>query len=341
MNERDRAVVIAERITAGDEPGLRFACVLDGQGGRTDLDWAGVAKWTPGDGYLWIHLERDTPEAEEWLRQRSGIDPLIADALLAEESRPRVEDVDDALLVLLRGVNLTEEGHSVDLVPIHIWIDADRAITLRDKGLSLSALRDIRIALVAGKGPRRPGELFVQISEKIVKYMEPLVNEMEEEADRLDRECIEAVGESWRGNLAELRRQSINLRRYLAPQREALFRLQIEEATWLNKRDKVRLREVTDKVLRHVEALDLIRDRATILHEDLTAQISEQIAKTSNRLTAVAAMLLPPSLIAGMLGANISGIPGQDSPWAFAIFTGLVALLFPLQWLLLRWLKWL
>ncbi len=117
-----------------------------------------------------------------------------------------------------------------------------------------------------------------------------------------------------RVKLGDIRHQAIQLRRYLSPQREALFRLQIEEMSWLEKRDKIHLREVTDKVLRYVEDLDAIRDRATILHEDLTAIVSEQISKTSNRLTLVAATILPPSLFVGLLGSNVEGIPGHDHP---------------------------
>src|SRR5690606_18461731 len=104
------------------------------------------------------------------------------------------------------------------------------------------------------------------------------------------------MSRDWRSALGDLRRNAIGLRRYLAPQREALYRLQVEEVVWLSRGDRVGLREITDRTVRFVESLDVIRDRATLLHEDLTAQISERISQTSNRLTALAAVLLPPSL---------------------------------------------
>jgi zinc transporter len=93
--------------------------------------------------------------------------------------------------------------------------------------------------------------------------------------------------------------------------------------------------------MRHVENLDAVRDRATILHEDLAAQIAETHSKVSNRLTLIAAILLPPSLIAGLLGANVGGIPGTGQPWAFALVCTLVILLFPLEIYVLRRLGWL
>ncbi len=325
----------------GAQPGLRFACVLDGRGGCQNLGWDDIALWAPERGVLWIHLERDDPYAQSWMRERSGIDPLIVEALLAEESRPRVEAVEDGLLIVLRGVNRPPGETPVDLVPIHLWVDAARIISLRDKDHFLLALRDLREALTIGRGALSSGQLFALIADKVVKYVEPLVEELEDEVDRLDEGHDSEPSGELRTRLSEVRRRAIGLRRYLAPQREALFRLQVEEASWLAKRDKIHLREVTDKVLRYIENLDAIRDRTTILSEDLNARLAERIAATSNRLTAVAAVLLPPSLFAGMLGANIGGIPGADEPWAFVVFCLVVAAAFVLELWLLRRLGWL
>jgi zinc transporter len=78
-----------------------------------------------------------------------------------------------------------------------------------------------------------------------------------------------------------------------------------------------------------------------VLHEDLSAQISEEIASNSNRFTALTALLLPPSLLAGMLGANVGGIPGHDDPMAFWVMCSITFGLMPLLWVVLKRLKWL
>lgn len=329
-------------IKAGAQPGLRFAALLDRKGGCRDLDWEGVAAWKPQDGFLWIHLERDHPTAADWVSQSSGVDPLVAMALLADESRPRVEDVEDNLLVVLRGVNVSSAQCEAELVPIHIWAEADRLISLRDQDHQLSALRAIRLALLAGKGPRSVGGLLAQLAERVVEHLELVLDNMEESVAGLEDGCLQPeLDENLRGHLALMRRQAIHLRRYLGPQRDALYRIQHEDVTWLSRDAKLRLREVTDKVVRHIEDLDAMRDRATILHEDLSAQISERIASNANRLTAVTALLLPPSLIAGMLGANVGGIPGHDDPLAFWEMCAITAGLMPVLWWVLRRLKWL
>ena len=327
-------------LQAGIEPGLRFACVLDGKGGCRECNWQGIAAWRPEDGFLWIHLERDTPEAIAWMHEKSGLDPLVAEALLDDESRPTVETFDSALLLILRGVNIAETDE-VELVPMHVWVDQYRAITLRDKAHALSALRDIRIALQAGRGPRKPGSLLVQLCEKIVRDVAPSIDEMDDAVEKLEDAVMGKASRELRRSLAEIRRRAVHLRRYLGPEREALIRLQTEDTRLLDKQNRLRLRCVIDSLIRCLEDLDALRDRSTILHEDLAAQISEKIAQTSNRLTAVAALLLPPSLVAGMLGANIAGIPGQESPLAFWMLALLIVVLMVTQAFVLRRIGWL
>jgi zinc transporter len=331
--------------------GLRFASLLDGKGGCRDLDWAGVRAWRPEDGVLWIHLERDDPGAQAWLEQESGIDPLTCRTLIAEESRPRIDEVGDGLMMVLRGVNVgtdqddddelaIEVAPDGDLVPVHLWVEDRRVVSLRDKGHQLIALRDIRDALRKGKGPVSAGGLSVKIAEKIVKDAEPVVTELETMIDDLDDNLGTSEPIATRERLAEVRHRAIELRRYLAPQREALLKAQGEELPCLTPKNSLQLREVADKVQRHIESLDAIRSRAAVIHEDLSAIVSERIASSSHRLTVLAGVILPPSLLAGMLGANIGGIPGQNDGWAFVIFCAVILLVIPLEIWLLKKLKW-
>lgn len=329
-----------ELLPAGVEPGLRFAIIVDGRGGGRELaGWDEVIRWRPVHGFLWIHLEQDTPEAKGWLLGGSGLDPLIAEALLAEDSRPRADEVNGGLLAVLRGINL-RETEEIELEPLHIWLDHERAITLRHRDHALSALRDIRIDLDKGRGPRTPGELFVRIAAKLIRDVEPGLDRMHEMLEKLEDDLLTAASPQLRRALADLRRQAIHLRRYLGPQREALTAPALQHTPLLDDRDRLHLASVADRVARCVEDLDAFRDRATILYQDLAAQIQEGIGKSTYRFTVVASLILPPSLVAGMLGANVGGIPGTDDPYAFALLIALILAIVGGQWLFLRRIRW-
>ncbi|MBB5573826.1 MULTISPECIES: CorA family divalent cation transporter [Rhizobium] len=312
-------------VSYGTEPGLRFASQLDGHGGCKQLCMDEVSTWKHGEGVTWLHLERDHPAAADWVTHKSGFDPFVIEALLEEDSRPRVEPVGDGLLIILRGVcatspdGATQKPDDIDLVPIHLWVDGERIVSLRDSGHYITALRDIRLSLEKKKGPQRTGDLLALIGDKLVRDLEPVLDAMDEEVDELDELIFHGEAGQVRERLKLLRRRAVQLRRYLAPQRDALNRIEHDDAPWLAERDKLRMREVIDKLMRYIEYLDAIRDRTSILHDDLSTVISERIARNSNRLAALAALLLPPSVVAGLFGMNVGGIPGVNDTWAFVI----------------------
>ena len=335
-------------LTYGDEPGLRFALLLDGKGGCRPLTMAELCDWTPEQGLVWFHFERDHPATVDWVMNKGGFDPFVAEALIAEDSRPRVEPVGNGLLIILRGLCAappeearTQEHEEVDLMPLHIWVDDRRLVSLRDKGHYLTALRDIRLALETGKGPRQTGELLAMVSDKLVRDLEPVLDQMDEEVDELDDLVFQGEAGEVRERLKLLRRRSVQLKRYLAPQRDALSRIEHDDAEWLRERDKLRFREVIDKLMRFIEYLDSIRDRTAILHDDLSTVIGERIARNSNRLAALAALLLPPSLVAGLFGMNVGGIPGVHEGYAFLAVVAFVAVVAAITLYVLKRIDWL
>ena len=321
-----------------EDGGLICAYLLDGRGGGRALAWPEIASWRPEDGLLWVHLDRAGLEAREWLQRDSGLDPVIAGALLVDEVRPRELRVDDALLVMLRGVNLNPGADPEDMVGIRIWIQPTRIVTVRHRWLM--AISDLRDALAAASGPTGPGQFLVMLSARLIERMGPVIDDLIDEVDRLEDVVVTAHSAELRVALGSLRRQAIALRRYLAPQREVMARLTMEQASWLGADDKAYLREVSDRTTRFVEDLDAARERAGVVQEELNSRISDQMNRTMYLLTVVAAVLLPPSLLTGLLGINVGGMPGTENPLAFTSVVGLIAVLAVVEIAVLRHLKW-
>jgi zinc transporter len=329
-------------LKAGIEQGLRFAMLATQDGHYLDLGWKEIAEWKPADGFLWVHLERNDPTAAAWVTDKSGIDPLVALALLAEESRPRVEDVDDDLLVVLRGVNKCrpDDGKiDTELVPIHIWMQASRCISLRDKDHNLNALRDLRLSMMNGKGPRTAGALMARIAEKVTDHLGDLVEDMEEEISSLeDRIGNNDSGPGMRAEIAATRRRVVQFRRYLGPQRDALYRLRHDDATWLTMDAKKHLGEVNDRLVRHLEDLDEIRQRATILQEEQAAMIAEQGNRNTLALSIVSVIMLPMTFITGYFGMNTGALPfGAEHPFGTWIATAIIGVVGAVTAFILRY----
>jgi zinc transporter len=318
--------------------GLIVSYLLDGQGGGEPLDWAGVRSWRPSRGPVWIHLDYTSEEAQHWLREESGVDSLIAQALLAEETRPRCAAMEDGLVISLRGVNNNPGTDPEDMVSIRMYCTKDRVISTRRR--RLLTVRDLREALETRRGPRTIGELVATIGDGLVERMSGVIAELDDRIDELEERIIEGSGREVREGILDLRREIIQLRRYLAPQREAMGRLHTERVSWLNDHERLQVREAADKLTRHVEDLDSAKDRASVAYEELSSNMTEQMNSRMYVLSLVAGLFLPLGFLTGLLGINVGGIPLADSPWGFLEVVLLLVVLVILQVIVFRRKRW-
>ena len=318
--------------------GLRHALLLDGAGGAVEFDWGKVDAWLPEQGCQWLHFDFEDVDVGEWLSQHSGLGEVAVDALLSDEIRPRTQVQRDQLLLALRGVNLNPGSDPEDMVSIRLWTDGRRVISTRRR--QLLSVRDVLERLEAGDGPIDAGELIVELVDRIVMRMSDTVDDFEDKVLELEDCILSAAPAELRSDLALLRKQSIAIRRYLAPQREALNRLVMEKLSWMAESYRLRLREITDRLIRHIEDIDAVRDRAAVAQEQLQSRLTEQTNERMYVLSVVAAIFLPLSFFTGLMGINVGGMPGIEDPAAFWMVVGLCVALSVLLAAVFRWRKW-
>jgi len=317
---------------------LIAAYILDGQGGGEAVAWREINNWSAEKGLLWVHLDYTLAESEKWLREKSGLDELVVSALISDDPRPRSVVMKDGLLVALRGVNMNPGADPEDMVSIRLWINKNCIISTRRR--RLLSVTDLRQAIEQGNGPKTTGEFLVELSSGLVRRMADVVDDIENKADLLEEEVLSAQGYQLRPKISELRREAISLRRYLAPQREAMSRLHNERVPWLNDMDRLRLREIADSTMRYIEDLDASRERAIVIQEELMSRISEQMDKRMYVLSMVAAIFLPLGFLTGLLGINVGGIPGAEYKGAFYIFCAMLVSVSIFQIYIFKKLKW-
>jgi zinc transporter len=318
--------------------GLIAAFVLDGKGGGQRVGWKEIQQWTTTAGVLWVHLNFEAPEAQRWIREESQLEDVVGDALLAEESRPRITTFDDGVLVALRGVNLNPGADPEDMVSLRMWAEKNRIITTRRR--KLMSVADLCSAIEKGKGPRTSGELLEDVADRLMVRMGGVIDELEDKAAELEEAVLTQESHELRPKLASIRRDAINLRRYMAPQREAIARLQGEKISWLAEEDRVRLRETYDRLTRYIEDLDAARERAAVTQEELISRLSEQMDNRMYVLSIVAAIFLPLGFLTGLLGINLGGIPGAEYRASFAIFCLLLVGLIIAEIVIFKKKKW-
>jgi zinc transporter len=311
-----------------------YAYLLDGKGGGEAVDRKAIDNWNPSQGLLWIHLDLKIDDTRVWLENESGLHQITRESLLDQDTRPRNIVSDEGLLLILRGVNCNPGEDPEDMVAIRMLFSEHRIITTRYR--RVMAIQDINNAINANKGPCSAGDFLVMVAERIADRMGDIVADIDDSVDELEDTVLTAEIHELRSILADLRRKAISLRRYIAPQRDVLFRLIQERISFLNDIDRAHLREVAERTARFVEDVDSARDRASITQEELNNKLSEQMNKAIYTLSIVAAIFLPLGLLTGLLGINVGGIPGAENRWAFAL---VVLILIGIATGLLVWFK--
>ncbi|MBC7978889.1 MAG: zinc transporter ZntB [Myxococcales bacterium] len=306
---------------ADPEPtGLANAYLLDGQGGGEQLDWNGIERWTPGDGTLWLNLDYTAPDAQRWLGMSSKIDAVVRDALLDGDPRPRATAHSDALLMIIRGINVNEGATPEDMLSIRAWVEPHRVVTMRHR--QSRSLKSIAADLDRGTGPRSAAELTTLLVERVLEHVVACVDTLGDDIAAFEDQVLTETRGELRSQLADQRRRAIALRRFLAPQREAFAKLAQIQLPWLDATTRSRMVESADRMTRTVEELDAARDRAAVTQEELQSKIGEATNQRLYVLSIITAVFLPLGFVCSLLGVNVGGVPLQHSDWAFWALLG-------------------
>ncbi len=267
-----------------------------------------------GEGFLWIHLEGGDPPDLAILRQTDDIPDIAAAALVATETRPRCDQIGDGALVNLRGPGELDPADSDRLVSIRMWVRRDRLISLSRR--PMHATTSVFEFAAAGK-VRDSGDLVSAYAREISRALDPQVAALGDRLDGCESELDDGNLYRLRTEIARIRSEAIAFRRFVAPNRDALLELARLDFDWLHQDDRLHIGEAADRFARMAEELEAVRERAALLHEQLSDLRAEQLDQRALLISIVAFIFLPLTFITGLLGMNVEGIPFADEPWAF------------------------
>ncbi|MFO1035511.1 MAG: CorA family divalent cation transporter [Geminicoccaceae bacterium] len=129
-----------------------------------------------------------------------------------------------------------------------------------------------------------------------------------------------------RERLGQTRRRAARLRRQVAVRRRAADRFRSRLPTWLTETDRFELLDVLDRFETLADELEAIEQRETGLQAEIAAQLSEDTNRNLFVLSVVTVVLLPMTLITGIFGMNVAGLPGLEDPDSFWwVMWGMVA----------------
>jgi zinc transporter len=266
-----------------------------------------------GPGFVWIHVESDD-EAERSVLIGPDIPDVAANALVATETRPRCDRIDEGAIVNLRGPAAAGIEESDRLLSIRMWIRRGKVNSVTRLPLAATAVvvEQMRAGTILD-----PGDLVAAFARTISTQLDPQVAALGDILDDCETEMDPRKVWRLRSTIARVRSEAIAFRRFVAPDRDALVTLAQLDFEWLAEEDRLHIREAADRFARMAEELEAVRERAALLHEQLTDLRAEDLDQRSLLISVIAFIFLPLTFITGLLGMNVEGIPYAHTHYAF------------------------
>jgi zinc transporter len=291
-----------------------------------------------GPGFLWLHLQGRDEHDLAFIKAQSDIPDVAAGALAATETRPRCDRIDEGAILNLRGPGELDPNDSDRLVSIRFWVTRGKVVTLARR--PISALADVTRKMEEGR-IHDSGDLVAAFARAISTQLDPEVSGLGDQLDTVESDLEPNQLYRLRKQITAARSAAISFRRFVAPDRDALRTLAALDFDWLADDDRLHIIEAADRFARMAEELEAVRERAALLHEQITDLRAEQTDQRALYISVVAFIFLPLTFVTGLLGMNVEGIPYAHSHWSFwgvVIFCALVGISV-LLWF--RWRNWL
>ena len=314
-NERGRGVT--EPI-----PGLvwAFRIHLDGSSEALPVDQPIAFSH---DGLLWLHFNLADARALQWLTPANLRVPSQARSLLlSKDTYQQLHTVDDCVYGVLSDLR-REVGEATEDTGYLRFIMTEQLL-VSGRLHALCAVDATRRALEDGQRIESVAALLESIVENVADTMDRIADRLARELDEIEEQVLSDGASDLRQGLGRLRRTCVRLHRQLSGLRVIFHRL--EQRNPGNLKPALQLR--AGRLAQRLDGLDHtiveMRERSRLLQEELHLKIEQQGNNNIRALSILTALLMPPTLVTGVFGMNIKGLPFAELETTAILWVGLL-----------------
>lgn len=289
----------------------------------------------PRDEPLWLHLNLTDSRARAWLMQRDDVPEEARDLLLGSDARVHVELLPHGVAAVLGDLY-----HDFDLDPerlgtMRLYVDRTRLISGRTHPLRGVDL--LRRELMRYGEPLSAVLAFQLLIERLADAVAKVAGELGAKVDDAEDRILEGKFAGQSKPLGNLRRLVAKLRRLVGANRAALSTLPPTLPGLYDAEAGAALRSAIERLDAVSQDLELVQERARLLQEEIAGNMNEATNRNLFVLSIATTTLLPITLITGIFGMNVRGLPFAEHPYGFhVVMVGIGATVLLALWLLKR-----
>ena len=264
----------------------------------------------------WLHFNLSNTRARRWLDESSGLPAAARELLRSTDRRVHTEVLPEGLMMVLGDLDHDFHGDAEEFHTLFIYVDADRMITARRHALETTdQLR--RELLAGGLELKSPINLFEHLVEGLAQTFASVITRLGDAVDDCEERILAGQFHHQGEALGRMRRSLARLRRHLNANRAALAPLPRRLPDRYTPEQKQDLRQAIERLDAVGQDLELVQERARLVQEEIAGRLTEATNRNLFLLSIVTTTLLPITLITGIFGMNVGGLPWLSHPHGF------------------------
>jgi len=268
-------------------------------------------------GFVWVDLERPTPEERAVLSDVFHFHPLAIEDCQAVRHHPKIEEYGDTLFLVVHGVLPDGGEREFRTRVLNIFLGANTLVTYRRE--RLPALEEMKLHLHNHPDhyPEGPDFLMHTILDGLVDMYLPVLDRFDEEIAAIERRIFKSPSAAILDEIFALRRAVMRLRRISVHQREVLTRLYRLEFKQIEPRCATYMRNVYDHLVRSSDLAEAYRDLLSGALDAYLSSVANRTNQIMKVLTVFTAIFIPLTFLAGVYGMNFRHMPELEWRWAY------------------------
>jgi magnesium transporter len=294
----------------------------------------------PGD-FVWVGLHEPNEEELATVRKEFELHPLAVEDAYHAHQRPKLERYEHTLFLTLKSLWYVDAEDAVETGEINMFVGPDFVITVRHgAGSELhSARRDLEAkSAVLTHGP---SAVVYAVCDHVVDGYLSVMNSLEEDVDEVETSVFSPQRTNDSARIYTLKREIAEARRAVLPLREPMRRFATGAVPGIDEASAPFFRDVLDHLTRAAETVDGLDQLLSTAFDAHIAQISVQQNEDMRKISAGAAIVVVPTLIAGVYGMNFEHMPELTWTYGYPYAITLMAAAVVLLWMWFKRSGWL
>jgi magnesium transporter len=260
------------------------------------------------DRFAWVTLYAPTEKEFVSVAEEFQLHELAVDDAIQDHQRPKLERYGDCLFAVLKPARYLENTKKIQFGEIHAFVGESFIVTVRyGEGNALDEARR-RMEGEPDRLRRGPNAVFYEIMRLVIEGYAPVVEGLENDIDEMEAAVFGGSVEVSR-RIHEVSREIVRFHQATKPLVGSLERMAESEVT-RDPEERKQLRRVQDRVLRVTERIEGFRDLLSSITDVNLTTIGIQQNDQMQKISAWGAILIVPTLIAGIFGMNF-----ENSQW--------------------------